>query len=633
MRFLSKTTETGWEMKILTGLFEQMVIRRNADGVSEQPFTGECSSGGGQVKVSVCGADGGEIEGMTGRVCGRASAGKFSGVLEGLKAGGPYRITVTVGKESLTLKDVLVGDVWVLGGQSNMQGYGNLSGAYKNSSPMVRAYYMDDRWCRAEEPITCPPVAHAPVHWRLRGVDGPQPADWKDPMGKGAGPGVSFANEMFRLTGVPQGLICCAHGGTTMAQWDPKLKKDGDNSLYGAMLNRVKRNGGFVSGMIWYQGCSDAKEETIPLFRQNMIRFVKALRRDFRFPGMPFVQVQIARLIYTDATSDKNWTCIREIQRTLQNSIRNLLTVPAIDLELDDGIHLSGKSQIILGRRLAEAAYTLTGGKDALPPPIELDSVKMKCLPKINEVQFIVSFKNVAGELVSAGRPVGFMFNTSQEDLSFRTELKGNTAILHCGFGAPAMNLGYGCCANPCCNIHDSAGRSLPAFTWQLLFGEYFKTPYTAKMQVSEPLFGTEELDRIKYADSVKLSYSVPPQKTFVIPPDHTRYADRQGVRFFRSVYDVPEPMQVRLLFGYDGPVKMFVDGKAVYTDKNGTNPIVPEQHHLDAVWEKGRHEVMFALALHHGAAWGVSLDIARTDLKRTKRNAEQEVTLPVELD
>ena len=63
-------------------------------------------------------------------------------------------------------------------------------------------------------------------------------------MGKGAGPGVSFANEMFRLTGVPQGLICCAHGGTTMAQWDPKLKKDGDNSLYGAMLNRVKRNGG-----------------------------------------------------------------------------------------------------------------------------------------------------------------------------------------------------------------------------------------------------------------------------------------------------------------------------------------------------------------------------------------------------
>lgn len=629
--FFHKVTKTGWKMKILTGLFEQMVIRRNAAGVSEQPFTGECS-GSGEVKVSVWGADGGEIRGMAGKVCGRASGGKFSGVLEGLKAGGPYRIAVAVGKESLTLKDVLVGDVWVLGGQSNMQGYGNLADAYKNSSPMVRAYYMNDRWGRAEEPVTCPPVAHAPVHWRLRGVDGPCPPQWRDPMGKGAGPGVSFANEMFRLTGVPQGLICCAHGGTTMAQWDPKLKKDGDNSLYGAMLNRVKRNGGFVSGMIWYQGCSDAKEETIPLFRQNMIRFVKALRRDFRFPGMPFVQVQIARLIYTDSTSDENWTCIREIQRTLRNSIQNLLTVPAVDLELDDGIHISGKSQIILGRRLAEAAYTLAGGKDALPPPIELDSIRMKPLPKINEVQIIVSFRNVAGELTAAGRPAGFMFNNSQEDLSFRAELKGNSVILHCGFGAPVANLGYGCCANPYCNIHDSAGRSLPAFAWQPLYERYFKTPYTTKMQVSEPLFGTEDLDRIKYADSGKLSYSVPPQKIFVIPPDHTRYADQCGVRFFRSVFDVPEPMRVRLLFGYDGPVKMFVDGKAVYTDKNGTNPVVPERYRLDMPWEKGRHEVMFALALHHGAAWGVSLDIARTDLKRTKRNAGCEVALPVEL-
>ncbi len=629
--FFHKVTKTGWKMKILTGLFEQMVIRRNAAGVSEQPFTGECS-GSGEVKVSVWGADGGEIRGMAGKVCGRASGGKFSGVLEGLKAGGPYRIAVAVGKESLTLKDVLVGDVWVLGGQSNMQGYGNLADAYKNSSPMVRAYYMNDRWGRAEEPVTCPPVAHAPVHWKLRGVDGPCPSRWRDPMGKGAGPGISFANEMFRLTGVPQGLICCAHGGTTMAQWDPKLKKDGDNSLYGAMLNRVKRNGSFVSGMIWYQGCSDAKAETIPLFRQNMIRFVSALRRDFRFPGMPFVQVQIARLIYTDSTSDENWTCIREIQRTLQNSIRNLLTVPAIDLELDDGIHISGKSQIILGRRLAEAAYTLAGGKDALPPPIELDSIRMKPLPKINEVQIIVSFRNVAGELTAAGRPAGFMFNNSQEDLSFRAELKGNSVILHCGFGAPVANLGYGCCANPYCNIHDSAGRSLPAFAWQPLYERYFKTPYTTKMQVSEPLFGTEDLDRIKYADSGKLSYSVPPQKIFVIPPDHTRYADQCGVRFFRSVFDVPEPMRVRLLFGYDGPVKMFVDGKAVYTDKNGSNPVVPERYRLDMPWEKGRHEVMFALALHHGAAWGVSLDIARTDLKRTKRNAGCEVALPVEL-
>lgn len=620
-------------MKILSGLLEQMVIRRNADGVSEQPFTGTCS-GTGDVMVSAWTGDGRAVRGLVRKVCGRAAGGTFSGVLKGLRTGGPYRVELTVGGESAAVDGILVGDVWILAGQSNMQGSGNLAGAFRNSSPMVRAYYMTDHWGFAKEPITCPPIANAPVHWILSGMDHPQPRNWKSPMRKGAGPGISFANEMFRATGVPQGVICCAHGGTRMNQWNPGLKKDGDRSLYGAMLNRVKRNGGLVSGVIWYQGCSDTTKENIPLFRKRMIRFVKSLRKDFNFPEMPFVQVQISRLIYKDSTSDANWTAIREIQRTLQSSIRNLLTVPAIDLELDDGIHLSGKSQIVLGRRLAEAVRTLRGDKDALPPPIELQSLRKRTFPKIGEDHYIVSFRNVVGKLVSEGRPAGFMFNEGTEDLSFRTELKGNKAILRCGLGAAVLSIGYGCGANPYCNIHDEAGRPLPSFAWrtpgQKLF---FKLFGTTRMQVSDPLFGTEDLDRIVYEDAGKLSYSLPPQKILVVPQDRTKYAKRHGVRFFRSRFDVSESMELRLLIGYDGPVKLFVDGAAVYQDGKGTNPLIPEQYHVDMKWEKGRHEVMFALALNGGAAWGVSLAIVRTDIRRTKRKSSQEVALPVEAE
>ncbi len=619
-------------MKILTGLFAHMVIRRNPDGVSEQPFTGKCV-GNGELKVTVRTQDGRNIRGMTERICGKAADGKFSGILNDLKTGGPYRITLSVGEQSITVDDVLVGDVWVLAGQSNMQGYGNLSGAFQNSSPMVRAYYMTDRWGNAVEPIHCTENANAPVHWHLSGRDHPLPRNWKSPMKKGAGPGISFANEMLRLTGIPQGVICCAHGGTTMELWDPKRKKDGDNSLYGAMLNRVKRNGGAVSGVIWYQGCSDAKDESVPLFRDRMIRFVHSLRRDFHFPAMPFVQVQIARRISSDEVSDRNWTAIREIQRTLRRSIRNLLTVPAVDLELDDEIHLSGKSQILLGKRLAEAAHTLRGGRNALPPPIELDSIRVKRVPQYNEKQCIVSFRNVAGTLTASGRPAGFMSNLSLSDPAFRTELHGNRAVLHCSYGTYIGNLGYGCGTNPYCNIHDEAGRSLPAFAWHEIPQPYFRTPYTTKMSVSEPLFGTEELERISYADSLKLSYARPPQQNFVIPPDHGKYAGRTGVRFFRSRFETPEKMLLRLLLGYDGPVRIFVDGKAVYTDPDGTNPVIPEQYHLDVTWEKGRHEVLFVLALHHGAAWGVSLAIARTDIKQTKQNREHGVPLPSETE
>ena len=492
---------------------------------------------------------------------------------------------------------------------------------------------MTDCWNYAKEPIHCPETANAPVHWHLRGRNHPLPKNWKSSMKKGAGPGISFANEMFRLTGIPQGVICCAHGGTTMEQWDPKRKKDGDNSLYGAMLNRVKRNGGLVSGVIWYQGCSDAKDECVPLFRDRMIRFVQALRKDFHFPAMPFVQVQIARRITGDENMNRNWTAIREIQRTLPRHLKNVLTVPAIDLELDDEIHLSGKSQILLGKRLAEAAYTLRGGPDALPPPIELDSIHVKRVPQCNEMQCIVSFRNVAGNLTAPGRPEGFMCNNSFLDPAFRTELDKNRVILHCSYGANIGNLGYGCGTNPYCNIADDAGRAIPAFAWCEIPRRCFRTPYTARMSVSDPLFGTEDLEKITYDDSLKQTYEIPAQQTCVIPQDHLKYENRTGVRFFRSTFEVPEPMPLRLLLGYDGPVRIFVDGKAAYMDLRGTNPIIPEQYHLDVTWGKGRHEVLFALALHHGAAWGVSLAVARTDIKPTKKNLAQAVVLPVEVE
>ena len=50
---------------------------------------------------------------------------------------------------------------------------------------------------------------------------------------------LEIAKEMLRRTGVPQGLIACAHGGTSMAQWSPKLKRLGGDSLYGARNNFV----------------------------------------------------------------------------------------------------------------------------------------------------------------------------------------------------------------------------------------------------------------------------------------------------------------------------------------------------------------------------------------------------------
>ena len=117
---------------------------------------------------------------------------------------------------------------------------------------------MDGTWARAEEPL----------HWL---VDSPDPVHSGDPKDrakrsaeqhktrtKGAGLGLPFAVAMVEQTRVPIGLVCTAHGGTSMEQWNPAKKGEGGNSLYGSFLRQVKLAGGKVKGVLWYQGESDA---------------------------------------------------------------------------------------------------------------------------------------------------------------------------------------------------------------------------------------------------------------------------------------------------------------------------------------------------------------------------------------
>ena len=99
-------------------------------------------------------------------------------------------------------------------------------------------------------------------------------------MDIGAGPGVAFGQKLYELTGVPQGLLACAHGGTSMSQWSPKNKDLSGDSLYGAMLRRVKKNGSAVKGMFWYQGCSDTDEMSSLLYYENMKAFISEVRKD-----------------------------------------------------------------------------------------------------------------------------------------------------------------------------------------------------------------------------------------------------------------------------------------------------------------------------------------------------------------
>jgi len=192
----------------------------------------------------------------------RARVRLDSGETVELPVGGPYEVGGA--------RDVLVGDLWVLAGQSNMEGVGDLVDV-EPPSPSVRSYQSRERWAVAEEPLHWLGESPRVIHHRLAGRDRvPDEPDPRDPRrDKGAGLGLTFARLRHERTGVPVGLIPSAHGGTSMAQWDPALRDQGGASLYGATIERVRAAGGHVAGVLWYQGESDANPDDLPLSKEG----------------------------------------------------------------------------------------------------------------------------------------------------------------------------------------------------------------------------------------------------------------------------------------------------------------------------------------------------------------------------
>ena len=168
--------------------------------------------------------------------------GKFNMKLTAIPVGGPYNLRLESGKESVEIKSFFVGDVWVMAGQSNMQGIGDMTGRAK-PHPLIRNFSMRREWRLAEDPLQhlaeSPDACHTPAQCSPK-----EDEKQRREAIKGVGAGIFFAREMVeRSGGVPQGLICTAHGGTSMQQWSPDRKRLGGESLYASMLISVRATG------------------------------------------------------------------------------------------------------------------------------------------------------------------------------------------------------------------------------------------------------------------------------------------------------------------------------------------------------------------------------------------------------
>ena len=308
-------------MRILHGLMDGQVLQRDRRGNGTAKISGRCGATG-RVEVRVL-KNGGPVRGGDWKGSGVAEKKAFRVDLAGLRTGGPYRVEMRIRQghrilERLAVRDVFVGDVWMLGGQSNMEGIGNLADA-PQPHPRVRAFFMRDEWGLAEEKLHYLSEAVDRVHNSYGDEPGRPPKELlekgRKALVKGMSPGLVFGIEMYRRTRVPQGLVPCAHGGTSMAQWSPSLRDKGGDSLYGAMMRRYEKLGQPIAGILWYQGESDANREAASCYTRNMVDLVSSVRRDMGLPGLPWLMVQLGCHAATE--DDWSWNNIQEQQRRI----------------------------------------------------------------------------------------------------------------------------------------------------------------------------------------------------------------------------------------------------------------------------------------------------------------------------
>jgi sialate O-acetylesterase len=452
-------------ISIVKGPTDYQVYQRGTDGKVDIPLELSVTDGDGKnifvsIKRGII-----PVPGFVATNLGKVENGKLTATLQGVPTGGPYRIEFRTGRVGAAIaarSDVLVGDIWLLAGQSNMEGVGDLIDVEKPSNK-VNSFDQADNWINAKEPLHELVGATDRVHWRKNAAGEPERLTgdaldkYRAERKKGAGLGLPFAIEYEKRTGVPVGLLPCAHGGTSMDQWSPDLKGKAGDSLYGATIRRAELIGGKIKGILWYQGESDANPRVAHLFADKFEKLVAAFRKDLNAPDLPFYYVQIGR--HVNLTNVQPWNTIQEAQRVAVKTIPNSYAFAAVDSDLDDGIHVSTVDLKRLGRGMAAVA----AGKAKKGPHLESVSISGQTIR--------VKFAEVNGELTSEGRIGGFSTHNSAGELQefiYKATIDAvdkSTVLLHFQGKLPdGLMLSYGNGKNPYCNLRDKAGLGALVF-------------------------------------------------------------------------------------------------------------------------------------------------------------------------
>jgi sialate O-acetylesterase len=368
--------------------------------------------------------------------------GHWSVYLPAQPAGGPFTLSVK-GSALIQLEDILMGDLWMASGQSNMEmplkGFNPATPIKDSAKEIAEANYPRIRLFRVEKDAADYPLedVKAAIGWSQCT---PESAPTFSAVA------YFFARALQQKEKVPIGLIDSTWGGTPAEAWtsmdslgadaalmpvfavradrmdhevkelaldraDAQAKAAGQPvatgrewhpaqvswrpaALYNAMIAPFTPLP--IKGVIWYQGESNAGPKMVSLYSRLFPTMIQDWRTQWHQGNLPFLFVQISA--YGAGATD-SWGILRDAQRrSLQ--LANTGMAVTIDIGEEHNIHPANKQTV--GERLALLARSVAYGENL----VASGPLFRTAYPEQGSMH--VWFENAAGLKTQAGEPLGF---------------------------------------------------------------------------------------------------------------------------------------------------------------------------------------------------------------------------------
>ncbi|MGO9083772.1 MAG: sialate O-acetylesterase [Candidatus Sulfotelmatobacter sp.] len=426
--------------------------------------------------------------------------GRWSVFLSPGEAGGPFQLSIKA-TNTITLSDVLVGEVWVASGQSNMEF--PLAHVVNGETEVAAAQFPKIRLFR---------VKHKPSDYPLENVESEAwAACTPETAADSSAVAYFFARNLQQKLGVPIGLIESYWGGTAAEAWTSLRALGADASLMPVFAARAKAlatqsttvmhlqrderefqqaaaqakaegkplpnrpwhpdfaawapaalyNGMIapltpfaIRGVIWYQGESNSGPDRAPLYARLFQTMIRDWRTAWGEGDFPFLFVQIANW---NAAPEDLWPDVRNAQRQAL-ALKN--TGMAVTIDIGDAVDIHPKNKQDVGLRLSLAAGAIAYGEK-----VEWSGPLYRQVTQEDHA-LRVWFDHASGLMAKGAELTGFEVAGADGKYSpAEARFEGTSVVVSSSAVPTPISVRYGWAANPTCNLYNREG--LPASPFQ----------------------------------------------------------------------------------------------------------------------------------------------------------------------